>query len=172
SVWNTESSRGQRLNSPAGAKGHFQFMDATARQYGVADPYDLKQSATGAARMYSDLLKANGGDLDKALAGYNWGQGNVNSKGLQNAPKETRDYIAKVRSQMGGGSLYAGQSTPIVAANQPGGAPVSGGGDAGKVQVEIVLANAPAGTRASAKTSGNVSASVRIGNANVTGPSV
>lgn len=173
SVWNTESGRGTTMKSPAGAKGHFQFMDPTARQYGVADPYDLKQSATGAAKMYSDLLKANGGDLNKALAGYNWGQGNVNSKGLQNAPKETRDYIAKVRSQMGGASLYAGQSTPIVAANQPGANGATGTtADAGKVHVEIQLTGAPAGTKSSVRSTGNVTASVRIGNANVTGPSV
>ena len=159
------------MRSPKGAMGHFGFMPGTANQYGVTNPDDLTQSATGAARMYSDLLKANGGDLNKALAAYNWGQGNLSSKGLQNAPKETRDYIAKVRSQMGGGALYAGASTPIVAANQPG-AVSAAGGDAGKVQVEVVFANAPAGTKTSLKTSGNVSASVRIGSANVTGPSV
>ena len=171
SVWNTESSRGDpnRMRSPKGALGHFQFMPGTARQYGVADPYDLTQSATGAAKMYSDLLKSNGGDLNKALAGYNWGQGNVNSKGMQNAPKETRDYIAKVRSQMPGASLYAGQSSPIVAANQPG---MSESADAGKVVVEVNFTNAPAGMKSSVRSSGNVSASVNIGNANVTGPSV
>lgn len=173
SIWNTESSRGDPkwMRSPKGAMGHFGFMPATASQYGVTNPDDLTQSATGAARMYSDLLKANGGDLNKALAAYNWGQGNLSSKGLQNAPKETRDYIAKVRSQMGGGSLYAGSSAPIVAANQPGAMPAAGA-DAGKVQVEVVFANAPAGTKTSLKTSGNVTASVRIGSANVTGPSV
>nr|CUV28862.1 Hypothethical protein [Ralstonia solanacearum] len=164
SVWKTESERGTNMKSPAGAMGHFQFMPATARQYGVTDPYDLTQSATGAARMYSDLLKANGGDLNKALAAYNWGQGNLASKGMQNAPKETQDYIAKVRSQMGGGSLYSGQTAPIVAANQPGAvAGVGATADAGKVHVEINLVGAPAGTKASARSSGNVSASVRIG---------
>lgn len=171
SVWNTESSRGQKMNSPAGAKGHFQFMDGTARQYGVADPYDLKQSATGAAKYYSDLLKANGGDLDKALAAYNWGPGNLSSKGLQNAPKETRDYIAKVRSGLGNGSLYGGTSAAIASANQPGGSSVAGG-DSGKVQVEVVFANAPAGMKTSVKTSGNVTATARVSSANVTGPSV
>jgi len=58
----------------------------------------------------------------------------------------------------------------IVAANQPGA--IGSATDAGKVQVEVVFANAPAGTKTSLKTSGNVSGSVRIGSANVTGPSV
>ncbi|MGE8453466.1 MAG: transglycosylase SLT domain-containing protein, partial [Pseudomonadales bacterium] len=52
SVWSTESGRGRSMNSPKGAMGHFQFMPDTAKQYGVANPYDLEQSASGAARMY------------------------------------------------------------------------------------------------------------------------
>ena len=93
--------------SPKGAKGPFQFMDATAKQYNV-NPFDLTSSATGAARMFSDLLKTHNGDLDKALASYNWGQGNVARKGLDKAPKETRDYIAKVKQGMGGSGSMGG----------------------------------------------------------------
>jgi hypothetical protein len=100
-VWAQESSRGQNMLSPKGAKGHMGFMDATAAQYGVADPNNLVQAATGAARMYSDLLKQSGGDLPRALAGYNWGQGNVARKGMEAAPAETRNYIAKVTNTMG-----------------------------------------------------------------------
>lgn len=85
--------------SPKGAQGYFQFMPATAKQYGV-NPSDLTSSATGAARMYADLLKKNNGNLDKALAGYNWGSGNLSRKGLDKAPKETRDYIVKVKQNM------------------------------------------------------------------------
>ena len=40
-VWATESSRGKRMLSPAGAQGHFQFMPATAKQYGLTDANDL-----------------------------------------------------------------------------------------------------------------------------------
>ena len=93
--------------SPKGAQGYFQFMPATAKQYGV-NPSDLTSSATGAARMYADLLKQNNGDLDKALAGYNWGQGNLSRKGLDKAPKETRNYIAKVKQGMGGSGSMGG----------------------------------------------------------------
>ncbi|WP_454862476.1 transglycosylase SLT domain-containing protein [Paraburkholderia fungorum] len=101
SVWAAESGRGVNMLSPKGAKGHFGFMDPTAAQYGLTDPNDLNASATAAARMYSDLLRANGGNLDKALAAYNWGQGNLNASGLAGAPRETQDYIAKVESGMG-----------------------------------------------------------------------
>lgn len=92
-VWQKESGRGKNMLSPKGAKGHFQFMDETARQYGLKNPNDFYESSEAAARMYSDLLKANNGDYRKAAAAYNWGQGNLNRKGLENAPAETRNYM-------------------------------------------------------------------------------
>lgn len=101
-VWETESSRGKNMLSPAGARGHFQFMPATAQQYGLQNPDDLQESAKAAARMYGDLLKKYGGDLPKALAAYNWGQGNVDRKGMDSAPAETRGYIQKISSKVKG----------------------------------------------------------------------
>lgn len=98
-VMKQESGGNTRAVSPKGARGAFQFMPATAKQYGV-DVNDLTSSATGAAKMYADLLKQNGGDLNKALAGYNWGQGNVQRKGLDAMPSETRQYIQKVTANM------------------------------------------------------------------------
>lgn len=101
SMWQQESGRGKNMLSPAGAKGHFQFMDATAKQYGLKDPNNLEESASAAARMMSDLMKQNGGSFPLALAGYNWGQGNLQRKGLGAAPLETQNYIAQVQSRMG-----------------------------------------------------------------------
>lgn len=100
SIWSAESSRGRNMRSPAGAQGHFQFMPATAKQYGLADPNDLTQSAMAAARFLSDLHKKYRGDLPKVLAAYNWGGGNVDRKGLDKAPAETRNYITKVSASM------------------------------------------------------------------------
>lgn len=101
SVAYTESRYNPAATSPVGAQGMFQFMPATAKQYNVdvSDPYS---SADGAAKYYSTLLKMNNGDLDKALAGYNWGQGNVQKKGLENAPTETKNYISQIKNLMGG----------------------------------------------------------------------
>jgi len=101
SVWAKESGRGANMESPKGALGHFQFMPDTARQYGLADPMDLTQSADAAARMYRDLLRANGGNLDRALAAYNWGQGNLNRYGATGEPAETRDYVRSIEAMMG-----------------------------------------------------------------------
>ena len=99
-VWATESGRGKNMLSPAGARGHFQFMPATAKQYNLSNPDDLTQSATAAAQMYGELLKKYGGDLPKALAAYNWGQGNVDRQGMDKAPAETRGYIQKITTKV------------------------------------------------------------------------
>ena len=99
-VWSQESARGKYMLSPAGAQGHFQFMPATAKQYGLSDPNNLEQSANAAGRMFSDLLKKYNGDIPKTLAGYNWGQGNVDKYGLDKAPKETVNYINKIAPQI------------------------------------------------------------------------
>lgn len=94
-VMQAESAGDPTAVSPKGATGLFQFMPATAKAYGI-DPLDPEQSAKGAATMFSDLNKQYDGDLDKMLAAYNWGSGNIAKYGMEKAPKETRDYIAKI----------------------------------------------------------------------------
>lgn len=110
-VWRQESGRGKNMLSPKGAKGHFGFMDATAKQYDVKDPNDLAQSADGAARMYRDLLKQYGGNLPMALAGYNWGSGNLAKQGFGAAPTETRNYIDQITRNMGPRAMAGGGSS-------------------------------------------------------------
>lgn len=95
-----ESNFNPNAVSPVGAQGIAQLMPETAKQYGV-DPFDPMQAAQGQARMMSELMGKYNGDITKALAAYNWGQGNVDRKGMQNAPKETRNYIAKIAGQLG-----------------------------------------------------------------------
>ncbi|VVE12977.1 Membrane-bound lytic murein transglycosylase F [Pandoraea capi] len=161
SVWAQESGRGTNMRSPAGAKGHFQFMDATAKQYGLEDPDDLTKSATAAAQMYRDLLKQNGGDLSKALAGYNWGQGNLQRKGMENAPKETRNYVDQVQARMGGTGLY-GNSPRIAAANLPGQSPSTVTADAGRVHVDVVIHQDGRPATAKVRSQGNTTASAKV----------
>ncbi|MHC5174352.1 lytic transglycosylase domain-containing protein [Serratia rhizosphaerae] len=98
----TESGGNPYAVSGAGAKGLFQFMPGTARDFGLNghDVFDPEKSAGAAARYMSQLLKMFDGDLGKALAAYNWGQGNVMRKGLGAAPKETRDYVPKVLANL------------------------------------------------------------------------
>lgn len=86
--------------SPAGAQGPAQFMPATAAQYGVTNPYDINQAIPAMAHMDSDLYNKYNGNLAQALAGYNWGQGNVDRQGMANMPPETQNYIASITSKM------------------------------------------------------------------------
>lgn len=97
-VMKQESGGNPNAVSSAGAQGAFQFMPDTAKQYGI-DPMNPQQSAQGAASYLGDLNKKYGGDLAKALAAYNWGPGNVDKKGLENAPSETQNYVTKVGGQ-------------------------------------------------------------------------
>lgn len=109
SVAGTESGGDPFAVSPKGAKGSFQFMDGTARDLGLKgmDVYDPHKSADAAARYLRYLLDATGGDLEKALASYNWGLGNVQKKGMDNLPSETRNYVPKVMAGMRPGAGMA-----------------------------------------------------------------
>lgn len=109
SVAGTESGGDPFAVSPKGAKGPFQFMDGTARGLGLKgmDVYDPHKSADAAARYLRYLLDATGGDLEKALASYNWGLGNVQKKGMDNLPSETRNYVPKVMAGMRPGAGMA-----------------------------------------------------------------
>ncbi|TCW09792.1 transglycosylase-like protein with SLT domain [Raoultella sp. BIGb0138] len=109
SVAATESGGDPFAESKAGAKGLFQFMPGTARDMGLKgrDVYDPHKSSEAAARYLSWLMDATGGDLEKTLASYNWGLGNVQKKGMGNMPEETRNYVPKVMAGMRPGAGMA-----------------------------------------------------------------
>lgn len=95
-----------RVSSPRGAKGIAQFMPATAAEMGI-DPLDPFQAIPAAGRYLGSLYRQTG-DWSKALAAYNWGIGNVKRKGMDAAPRETRDYYAQILNDIGlGGLVYA-----------------------------------------------------------------
>jgi hypothetical protein len=97
SVVSAESSYQPGAVSPAGAEGLMQLMPETAKEMGVNDSFDPQQNLIGGSRYLKRLLNKYDGDLDHALAAYNWGQGNVDRKGLEQMPTETRNYIARIR---------------------------------------------------------------------------
>ncbi|HFW3714929.1 TPA: transglycosylase SLT domain-containing protein [Salmonella enterica subsp. enterica serovar 6,7:y:-] len=102
SVAITESGGNQFAVSRAGAMGLFQFMPQTAKEFGLRgnDAFDPEKSADAAARKLGGLMRFFHGDLAKALAAYNWGEGNVQRKGLTAAPEETRNYIPRVLANL------------------------------------------------------------------------
>lgn len=84
--------------------GIAQFQPATAARYGI-NPLVPEQAIQGQANYMSDLLKMFNGDYRKALAGYNWGEGNVQDavakygdKWFEHAPDTTKNYIDKIFS--------------------------------------------------------------------------
>lgn len=90
-AWKLESTRGKNMLSPAGAEGHFGFMPATSKEFGLKNPYDLTESAWAFGRKMGGIYKATGGDLYKSAAIYNEGEGNY-AKGRM--PFETQNYAA------------------------------------------------------------------------------
>ncbi|MCM0080626.1 transglycosylase SLT domain-containing protein [Geomonas sp. Red32] len=97
-VIKAESDFNPRAVSPVGAQGLMQLMPSTARGLGVTDAFDPEQNVMAGTRFLKDLLSRYGGNVDEALAAYNWGPGRVDRHGTDRLPKETRLYLAKVKS--------------------------------------------------------------------------
>jgi soluble lytic murein transglycosylase-like protein len=85
--------------SPKGAQGLMQLMPATAASLGVEDAFDPEQNLEGGVRHLGALLALYGGDLQRALAAYNAGEGAVARHGGIPPFRETREYVRRVLEQ-------------------------------------------------------------------------
>lgn len=94
--------------STAGAVGLMQLMPATAKELGVADPFDPAQNVEGGAKYLRSLIDRYGGRLDLALAAYDAGPGAVDRFGGIPPYAETQRYVASIMAGYRSAVLHAG----------------------------------------------------------------
>jgi len=95
-IIHAESAFNPTAMSRVGAQGLMQLMPATARRFGVADPFDAVQNIRGGVQYLAWLLKRFNGNVALAAAGYNAGEGAVDKYGGVPPYSETQRYVQRV----------------------------------------------------------------------------
>ena len=90
------------VNQKSGATGILQFIPSTAKEYKI-DPRDPYASINAAGQKMAGLVKYYNGDVAKAVAAYNYGEGNLNraikaagDNWISAIPEETQGYLSNV----------------------------------------------------------------------------
>jgi hypothetical protein len=91
-----ESCYNNTAESPKQAQGLMQLIPATAERFGVSDSYDADQNIRGGTKYLRVLTRRFKGNLIKALAAYNAGEGTVDKYDGVPPYKETQRYVKKV----------------------------------------------------------------------------
>jgi soluble lytic murein transglycosylase-like protein len=105
-VIHAESSFDPTAVSRKGAQGLMQLMPATARRFGVANPFDPVENVTAGTRYLRELMERFHFNARLALAAYNAGEEAVKRHRGIPPYAETRDYVHKVQLLQ---SRYAGK---------------------------------------------------------------
>lgn len=140
-VAKTESNFDPYAVSKKGAVGVLQMMPETGKGFGLSrnDLFDPAKEIPAGAVMLHRLMNKYGGNLDMALAAYNWGSGNLARYGMGRAPGETRRYIQKVKANLGIDS----ESIPAPPSSDGQSASVMTGTGAGRHVIQLEVKNTP-----------------------------
>ena len=106
-----ESRYDSRALSPKGAVGLMQLLPATARRFGVNDPYVVRQNLFAGASYLKWLMALFDNDLELVLAAYNAGEQAVIRAGHRIPPyPETQAYVPRVLAYLRCASIVACKS--------------------------------------------------------------
>jgi hypothetical protein len=84
-------------NPHSSASGLGQHIKSTAKAMGIDDVFDPQQSLNGTAKYLAILLDAFGGDLDKALLGYEYGEQGAKDKLASGFNPTDEEYVQKIK---------------------------------------------------------------------------
>lgn len=98
-----ESAYNSKAVSHKGAQGLMQLMPATARRFGLnaGEAFVPERNLEAGTRYLAWLLGRFDGDVARALAAYNAGEGTVDRYGGVPPFRETRGYIQKIYATLG-----------------------------------------------------------------------
>lgn len=100
-VVRAESNFDPRARSHKGALGLMQLIPATAKRFGVKDPFEPLQNLRGGMAYLRWLLQRFDGDLALTLAGYNAGEAAVERFGGVPPYAETQAYVGQIIRRYG-----------------------------------------------------------------------
>lgn len=127
---NMESGFNPNAVSPTGAQGIAQFEPGTWAGYGQGSPFDPTNAFAAYTKFMASLLRDFGGDVRKALAGYNAGPGNIQA-GM--------GYANSILSQAGTGDVTVNDGGAGAAAGGLGGNAPGLGGPTTQAQAASVI---------------------------------